>query len=191
MNGPLQLAKPLSKTQVSSDPCRSFLMAVQTTRRREAKERFSPSLVAAPRPLIRDSFASSEPEPIRKEKEGEDGGEERLSEVPKERGRSLIKNTAGGQFKEGNGRVRVRVSGTEGEGTRDDVCTQLCIQPRSTSLPRSHPSFPSRASHPRALEAGGGGDGKDRSRSLSPLPCPNEPFTLRDSSSKNRPRRIQ
>ena len=100
-----------------------------------------------------------------------DGGEERLSEVPKERGRSLIKNTAGVQFKEGNGRVRV--SGTEGEGTRDDVCTQLCIQPRSTSLPRSHPSFPSRASHPRALEAGGGGgDGKDRSRSLSPLPCP-------------------
>ena len=54
--------------------------------------------------MIRDSFASSEPEPIRKEKEGEDGGEERLSEVPKERGRSLIKNTAGVQFKEGNGR---------------------------------------------------------------------------------------
>ena len=35
--------------------------------------------------MIRDSFASSEPETIRKEKEGEDGGEERLSEVPKEK----------------------------------------------------------------------------------------------------------
>ena len=90
----------------------------------------------AGRPLIRDSFASeSELEPIRREK----GSRLPCPVVRGREGRELERP----REEEASSKIRQECSlkkGMAGTERRDDVCTQLCIQPRSP-LPSFRPSF--------------------------------------------------